>query len=281
MSATRRNANLIKTPEQMVQARVAAQLAADVLTMIAPHVKPGVTTAYLDQLCNDYIVNVQQAIPANVGYGGFPATVCSSVNHVVCHGIPSATQVLKEGDIINIDVAVIKDGWHGDTSRMYYVGEPSKPTRKLVETTYAAMWAGIRAVKPKATLGDVGFAIQTVAEKAGYSVVLDYCGHGIGQVYHEDPQVTHYGRPGQGMVLKPGMLFTIEPMINAGKAATKELSDGWTVETRDKSLSAQWEHMVHVTETGFEVLTLAPGETGAKSQIPNALPAGVEPPSAA
>ncbi len=279
---SRRNANLIKTPEQMVQARVAAQLAADVLTMIAPHVKPGVTTAYLDQLCNDYIVNVQQAIPANVGYGGFPATVCSSVNHVVCHGIPSDTQVLKNGDIINIDVAVIKDGWHGDTSRMYYVGEPSKPTRKLVETTYAAMWAGIRAVKPKATLGDVGFAIQTVAEKAGYSVVLDYCGHGIGQVYHEDPQVTHYGRPGQGMVLKPGMLFTIEPMINAGKAATKELSDGWTVETRDKSLSAQWEHMVHVTETGFEVLTLAPGETGAKANIPNAVPAGVEavPPAA-
>jgi methionyl aminopeptidase len=164
---------------------------------------------------------------------------------------------------------------------MYYVGEPSKPTRKLVETTYAAMWAGIRAVKPKATLGDVGFAIQTVAEKAGYSVVLDYCGHGIGMVYHEDPQVTHYGRPGQGMVLKPGMLFTIEPMINAGKAATKELSDGWTVETRDKSLSAQWEHMVHVTETGFEVLTLAPGETGAKANIPNAAPAGVEPASAA
>lgn len=280
MSSTRRNANLIKTPEQMVQARVAAQLAADVLTMIAPHVKPGVTTAYLDQLCNDYIVNVQQAIPANVGYGGFPATVCSSVNHVVCHGIPSETQVLKNGDIINIDVAVIKDGWHGDTSRMYYVGEPSKPTRKLVETTYAAMWAGIRAVKPKATLGDVGFAIQTVAEKAGYSVVLDYCGHGIGMVYHEDPQVTHYGRPGQGLVLKPGMLFTIEPMINAGKAATKELSDGWTVETRDKSLSAQWEHMVHVTETGFEVLTLAPGETGSKANIPNALPAGVEPPAA-
>jgi methionyl aminopeptidase len=281
MSATRRNANLIKTPEQMVQARVAAQLAADVLTMIAPHVKAGVTTAYLDQLCNDYIVNVQHAIPANVGYGGFPATVCSSVNHVVCHGIPSADQVLKNGDIINIDVAVIKDGWHGDTSRMYYVGEPSKPTRKLVETTYAAMWAGIRAVKPKATLGDVGFAIQTVAEKAGYSVVLDYCGHGIGMVYHEDPQVTHYGRPGQGMVLKPGMLFTIEPMINAGKAATKELSDGWTVETRDKSLSAQWEHMVHVTETGFEVLTLAPGETGSKANIPNAVPAGVEPSSAA
>ena len=274
---SRRNANPIKSPEQIVMARVAAQLAADVLTMIAPHVKPGVSTAYLDKLCNDYIVNVQQAIPANVGYGGFPATVCSSVNHVVCHGIPSAELILKDGDIINIDVAVIKDGWHGDTSRMYYVGEPSKSARKLVETTYAAMWAGIRAVKPRATLGDVGFAIQTVAEKAGYSVVLDYCGHGIGMVYHEEPQVTHYGRPGQGIVLKPGMLFTIEPMINAGKAATRELSDGWTVETRDKSLSAQWEHMVVVTETGFEVLTLAPGETGAKSHIPNAVPAGAAP----
>ncbi|ELX11157.1 methionine aminopeptidase Map [Janthinobacterium sp. HH01] len=271
---SRRNANLIKSPEQIVLARVAAQLAADVLTMIAPHVKAGVSTAHLDQLCNDYIVNVQQAIPANVGYGGFPATVCSSVNHVVCHGIPAADHILKDGDIINIDVAVIKDGWHGDTSRMYYVGEPSKATRKLVETTYSAMWAGIRAVKPRATLGDVGFAIQTIAEKAGYSVVLDYCGHGIGMVYHEEPQVTHYGRPGQGVVLKPGMLFTIEPMINAGKAATRELSDGWTVETRDKSLSAQWEHMVLVTETGFEVLTLAPGETGAKAQIPNAVPAG-------
>ncbi|MFS2006206.1 type I methionyl aminopeptidase [Duganella sp. CT11-25] len=278
---SRRNANPIKSPEQIVMARVAAQLAADVLTMIAPHVKPGVSTAYLDKLCNDYIVNVQQAIPANVGYGGFPATVCSSVNHVVCHGIPSEALILKEGDIINIDVAVIKDGWHGDTSRMYYVGEPSKSARKLVETTYAAMWAGIRAVKPRATLGDVGFAIQTVAEKAGYSVVLDYCGHGIGMVYHEEPQVTHYGRPGQGIVLKPGMLFTIEPMINAGKAATRELSDGWTVETRDKSLSAQWEHMVAVTETGFEVLTLAPGETGARSQIPNAVPAGTAPVSAA
>jgi methionyl aminopeptidase len=278
---SRRNANPIKSPEQIVMARVAAQLAADVLTMIAPHVKPGVSTAYLDKLCNDYIVNVQQAIPANVGYGGFPATVCSSVNHVVCHGIPSEALILKDGDIINIDVAVIKDGWHGDTSRMYYVGEPSKSARKLVETTYAAMWAGIRAVKPRATLGDVGFAIQTVAEKAGYSVVLDYCGHGIGMVYHEEPQVTHYGRPGQGIVLKPGMLFTIEPMINAGKAATRELSDGWTVETRDKSLSAQWEHMVAVTETGFEVLTLAPGETGARSQIPNAVPAGTAPVSAA
>ncbi len=270
-------ANQNKTPEQIAQARIAAQLAADVLTMIAPHIRAGVSTAYLDRLCNEYIVNVQQAIPANVGYGGFPATVCSSVNHVVCHGIPSEQQILKDGDIINIDVAVIKDGWFGDTSRMYYVGEPSKAARKLVETTYAAMWAGIRAVKPRATLGDVGFAIQTVAEKAGYSVVLDYCGHGIGTIYHDDPQVAHYGRPGQGVVLKPGMLFTIEPMINAGKAATRELADGWTVETRDKSLSAQWEHMVLVTDTGFEVLTLAPGETGAKAQIPNPVPAAAEP----
>ena len=271
-----RNQIKINTPADIAQSRAAGKLAAEVLAMLVPHVKAGVTTDQLDQLCNDYIVNVQKAIPANVGYGGFPATVCSSINHVVCHGIPSPEEVLKDGDIINIDVAVIKDGWHGDTSRMYYVGEPSKSARKLVETTYAAMWAGIRAVKPRATLGDVGFAIQTVAEKAGYSVVLDYCGHGIGMVYHEEPQVTHYGRPGQGIVLKPGMLFTIEPMINAGKAATKELSDGWTVETRDKSLSAQWEHMVLVTETGFEVLTLAPGETGAKSQIPNAVPAGAE-----
>ena len=271
-----RNQIKINTPADIAQSRAAGKLAAEVLAMLVPHVKAGVTTDQLDQLCNDYIVNVQQAIPANVGYGGFPATVCSSVNHVVCHGIPSEQLILKQGDIINIDVAVIKDGWHGDTSRMYYVGEPSKSARKLVETTYAAMWAGIRAVKPRATLGDVGFAIQTVAEKAGYSVVLDYCGHGIGMVYHEEPQVAHYGRPGQGIVLKPGMLFTIEPMNNAGKAATKELSDGWTVETRDKSLSAQWEHMVLVTDTGFEVLTLAPGETGAKSQIPNAVPAGLE-----
>ena len=255
---SRRNANLIKSPEQIVLARVAAQLAADVLTMIAPHIKAGVSTAYLDKLCNDYIVNVQQAIPANVGYGGFPATVCSSVNHVVCHGIPAEDQILKDGDIINIDVAVIRDGWHGDTSRMYYVGEPSKAARKLVETTYSAMWAGIRAVKPRATLGDVGFAIQTIAEKAGYSVVLDYCGHGIGMVYHEEPQVAHYGRPGQGVVLKPGMLFTIEPMINAGKRHVRVLPDGWTVVTKDHSLSAQWEHMVLVTADGHEVLTLSP-----------------------
>jgi methionyl aminopeptidase len=255
-------ATLIKTPEQIGMARVAAQLAADVLTMIGPHVKPGVSTGYLDQLCNDYIVNVQKAIPANVGSSGFPKTVCTSLNYVVCHGIPDDDQIVKDGDILNIDVAVIKDGWFGDTSRMYYVGEPGKQAKRLVDTTYEAMWAGIRAVKPGRTLGDVGFAIQTVAEKAGFTVVLEYCGHGIGMVYHEAPQVLHYGRPGQGMTLKPGMLFTIEPMINAGKPGTRVLADDWTVETRDKSLSAQWEHMVAVTETGYEVLTLAPGERG-------------------
>ncbi len=258
--AKRNGSTLIKTPAQIAEARVAAQLAADVLTMIGPHVQPGVSTAYLDQLCNDFIVKVQKAIAANVGYSGFPKTVCSSVNQVVCHGIPSDTEILRDGDIINIDVAVIHNGWYGDTSRMYYVGTPSKAAKKLVDTTYAAMWAGIRAVRPGATLGDVGHAIQTVAEKAGFSVVRDYCGHGIGQIYHEEPEVRHYGKPATGTVLKPGMLFTIEPMINAGRAATEELDDGWTVETRDGSLSAQWEHMVTVTETGYAVLTLSPEE---------------------
>jgi len=251
---------LIKSPEQVAMSRIAGGLAADVLTMIGQHIKPGVTTEYLDKLCNDYIVKELKVIPANVGYAGFTKTVCASVNEVVCHGIPSPTKVLKDGDIINIDVAVIKDGWFGDTSRMYYVGNVSKAARKLCEVTYDAMWAGIRAVKPGATLGDVGHAIQTVAENAGYSVVRDYCGHGIGMVYHEDLQVLHYGRPGMGMVLQPGMIFTIEPMINAGKHQTRSLPDGWTVVTADRSLSAQWEHMVTVTETGFDVLTLAPGE---------------------
>jgi methionyl aminopeptidase len=249
-----------KTASDIDQARVAAALAADVLTMIEPHIKAGVSTAWLDQLCHDFIVNEQQAIAANVGYGGFPKTVCSSVNSVVCHGIPRDDEILRDGDIINIDVAVIKDGWFGDTSRMYYVGEPNKQARKLVDTTYSAMWAGIRAVRPGATLGDVGHAIQSVAEKAGFSVVRDYCGHGIGMTYHDEPEVRHYGKPGTGVVLKPGMLFTIEPMINAGRAATVELDDGWTVETRDGSLSAQWEHIVTVTATGYEVLTLSPAE---------------------
>ena len=265
---------LIKSPAQIEMARVAAELAADVLTFIEPHVKAGVSTEYLDQLCNDYIVNTQKVIPANVGYGGFPKTVCTSVNQVVCHGIPAPDQILVDGDIINIDVAVIKDGWHGDTSRMYVVGTASKAAQKLIDTTFAAMWAGIRAVRPGATLGDVGHAIQTVAEKAGYSVVRDYCGHGIGMVYHEEPQVTHYGKPSQGLVLKPGMLFTIEPMINAGRAATVELDDEWTVETRDGSLSAQWEHMVVVTETGYEVLSLIASER--KSAVPAESPAPLQ-----
>jgi len=257
------NAILIKSPEQVAQSRVAAQLASRVLDMIGPHVKPGVSTEDLDKICHDFIVKELQVIPANVGYGGFTKTICTSVNEVVCHGIPTPKKVLKDGDIINIDVAVIKDGWFGDTSRMYYVGNPGKAAKRLCEVTYDAMWAGIRAVKPGATLGDVGHAIQMLAENAGYSVVRDYCGHGIGMVYHEDPQVLHYGRPGQGMTLQPGMIFTIEPMINAGKHHTRALPDGWTVVTQDRSLSAQWEHMVTVTETGFEVLTLAPGEQAA------------------
>jgi methionyl aminopeptidase len=260
MRKKKENDILIKSPEQVEMSRIAGGLAADVLTMIGPYIKPGVTTEYLDQLCHDYIVKELKVIPANVGYAGFTKTVCASVNEVVCHGIPSPKKVLKDGDIINIDVAVIKDGWFGDTSRMYYVGNVSKAARKLCEVTYDAMWAGIRAVKPGATLGDVGHAIQTVAENAGYSVVRDYCGHGIGMVYHEDLQVLHYGRPGMGTVLQPGMIFTIEPMINAGKHQTRALPDGWTVVTADRSLSAQWEHMVTVTETGFDVLTLAPGE---------------------
>ncbi len=248
------NKIVIHSPADIEMSRKAGKLAAEVLAMITPYVKPGVTTDELDRICHDYIVNVQQAIPANVGYHGFPKTVCTSVNHVVCHGIPS-DKVLKAGDIVNIDVAVIKDGWFGDTSRMYFVGEPKPHVKRLVDTTYEAMAAGIRAVRPGATLGDIGYAIQTVAHREGYSVVRDFCGHGIGKVYHDEPQVLHYGRPGEGMKLKTGMIFTIEPMINAGKHQVRMLGDGWTVITKDRSLSAQWEHMVTVTEDGFEVLT--------------------------
>ena len=249
-----RKAVSIKTPEEIVMARKAGKLAADVLAMIAEHVKPGVTTEELDRLCHDYIVNVQKAVPANIGYHGFPKTVCTSVNHVICHGIPSS-ETLKDGDIVNIDVAVLKDGWYGDTSRMYFVGEPSAQARRLVETTYEAMCAGIQEVKPGATLGDIGHAIQTVAHRDGFSVVREYCGHGIGKVYHDEPQVLHFGNRGEGMKLRTGMMFTIEPMLNAGKHQTKTLGDGWTVITKDRSPSAQWEHMVVVTESGFEVLT--------------------------
>ena len=257
----------IKTPAEIAKSREAGQLAASVLQMIAPHVKAGVTTEALDQRCHDYIVHDLKVIPANVGYNGFPKTVCISVNHVVCHGIPSPDKVLKHGDIVNIDVAIIKDGWFGDTSRMYFVGEPSPLARRLVNTTYEAMRAGIQQVRPGATLGDVGHAIQTVAHRERFSVVREYCGHGIGQVYHEDLQVLHYGQRGQGLRLQEGMVFTIEPMVNAGKRDTKELPDGWTVVTRDHSLSAQWEHMVAVTADGFEVLTAWPEGTGSYPEI--------------
>ena len=252
----------LKSPEEIAMSRAAGRLAAEVLAMIGEHVKPGVTTEELDRICHDHIVDVQGVVPANVGYQGYTKTVCTSVNHVVCHGVPSAQKTLKKGDIINIDVAVNMDGWFGDFSRMYFVGEPSPLARRLVDTTYEAMRAGILQVRPGATLGDVGHAIQSVAHRERFSVVREYCGHGIGQIYHDDPQVLHYGQPGQGLRLEAGMVFTIEPMINAGRRETRELPDGWTVVTRDHSLSAQWEHMVAVTEDGFEVLTPWPEGTG-------------------
>ena len=250
----------IKSPQDIERMRVAGRLAAEVLQVVAPHVKAGVSTAELDRICHDHIVNVQKAIPANVGYKGFPATVCTSVNNVICHGIPSPSKILKDGDIVNIDVTVIKDGWHGDTSRMYVVGKPSVKAQRLVDVTRAAMFEGIRAVRPGATLGDVGHAIQKHVEAERFSVVREYCGHGIGQIYHDDPQVLHYGQPGTGLRLQEGMTFTIEPMVNEGQRHTKLLNDGWTVVTRDKSLSAQWEHTVVVTADGVEILTRLPGD---------------------
>ena len=257
----------IKSEQDIEKLRISGRLAAQVLQMIGEHVKPGVTTAYLDDLCHDYIVNTLKVIPANVGYHGYTKTTCISPNEVVCHGIPSSKTILKDGDIINIDVAVIKDGFYGDTSRMYYVGQVKPEAKKLVDTTYEAMRAGIHAVKPGATLGDIGYAIQSVAHREGYSIVREYCGHGIGRIYHEQPSVLHYGQPGQGLVLEKGMVFTIEPMVNAGKARVKELKDGWTVVTTDQSLSAQWEHMVAVTDTGFEVLSPWPEGTGSYPEI--------------
>jgi methionyl aminopeptidase len=255
-------------PADLAMARAAGALAAEVLQMIAPHVKAGISTGELDRLCHEHIVQVQKAIPANVGYHGYTKTICASVNEVVCHGIPSEGEVLRDGDIVNIDVAVIRDGWYGDTSRSFLVGEVSPLARRLVDTTYEAMRAGIRAVRPGATLGDVGHAIQSVAQREGFSVVREYCGHGIGRIYHDEPTVAHYGQPGQGLRLAPGMVFTIEPMLNAGKAGTRTLPDGWTVVTRDRSLSAQWEHMVTVTESGVEVLTPWPEGTGAYPAVP-------------
>jgi methionyl aminopeptidase len=252
----------IHTLSDIAQSRQAGHLAAKVLHMLTPHVRVGVSTNDLDKICHDYIVNELGCIPANIGYHGFTKTVCASINHVVCHGIPSDRDILKDGDIVNIDVALIKDGWFGDTSRMYCVGEPRAQAKRLVRTAYEAMRAGIHAVRPGATLGDVGHAIESVARRERFTVVQEYCGHGIGMIYHDAPEVLNYGQPGQGLKLEPGMIFTIEPMLNAGKAATRELSDGWTVITNDKSLSAQWEHMVCVTETGFEVLTPWPEGTG-------------------
>jgi methionyl aminopeptidase len=247
----------IKTPEEQQKMRIAGRLAADVLDMIGAHVAAGVTTDELDRICHEFIVQQQKAIPANLGYNGFPKTICTSVNHVVCHGIPNDKK-LKSGDIINIDVTVIHDGFHGDTSRMYFVGKPSVLGERLARVTREAMWAAIRLVRPGARLGDIGHAIQTLAEGAGFSVVREYCGHGIGRIYHEDPQVLHYGQAGTGTLLREGMCFTIEPMINAGKRHVKPpLEDGWTVVTKDHSLSAQWEHTILVTPNGFEVLTLS------------------------
>jgi methionyl aminopeptidase len=245
----------LKNDKDIAKMRVAGRMAAEVLEMIKEYVVPGVSTEELDRRCNEYIRKVQKATPANVGYHGFPKTLCTSVNGVVCHGIPSEEEILKDGDIVNIDVTVIKDGWHGDTSRMYYAGTPSAEAKRLVDTTFECMMAGIRTVRPGSRLGDVGHAIQKLAEGAGYSVVRDYCGHGIGRVYHEDPQVLHYGRANTGLLLKEGMTFTVEPMINIGGEEVDQLDDGWTVVTADGSLSAQWEHMIAVTAHGFEILT--------------------------
>jgi methionyl aminopeptidase len=245
----------IKTAADIEKMRVAGRMAAEVLEMIGPYVQPGVTTAELDKICHDHIVNVQKAIPACLGYRGFPKSICTSVNQVVCHGIPSEKKVLKAGDIINIDVTVIYEGFHGDTSAMYFVGTPAPHAERLVAVTQECMYKAIALVKPGCTLGDIGHVIQQHAEGNYYSVVREYCGHGIGKVFHEEPQILHYGRPGTGMTLKEGMAFTIEPMINAGKPQTKLKSDGWTVETKDGRLSAQWEHTMVVTATGVEVLT--------------------------
>jgi methionyl aminopeptidase len=244
-----------KSPEEIARMRVAGRLAAEVLEVIAPHVQAGVTTDELDALCHDHIVRVQGAIPAPLNYRGFPRSICTSVNHQVCHGIPSNKR-LKNGDIVNIDITVIKDGYHGDTSKMFCIGEPSILARRLVKVTQQALRLGIAQVRPGATLGDVGHAIQRFVEAQGCSVVREYCGHGIGREFHEEPQVLHYGKPGEGLVLEAGMCFTIEPMVNAGKRFIKLLPDGWTVVTKDRSLSAQWEHTILVTPEGHEVLTL-------------------------
>lgn len=246
----------IKTPEEIDLMRVSGRLAAEVLEMIEPHVQPGISTGELDRICHDYIVTQQDAIPAPLNYNGFPKSICTSVNHVICHGIPSEDKVLKDGDIINIDITVIKNGFHGDTSKMFLVGEVAPHAQKLVSTTQEALYLAIDMVKPGVRLGDIGHAIQQYAEKRHYSVVREYCGHGIGRIFHEEPQVLHYGRPGTGLALESGMTFTIEPMINAGSRYTRlSKKDGWTVTTKDRRLSAQWEHTLAVLDDGCEVLT--------------------------
>jgi methionyl aminopeptidase len=262
---------VLKSPEEMDRMRIAGRLASEVLDFITPHVRPGVTTGKLNDLCHELMVKVQGTVPAPLnyappGYRPFPKSICTSVNHQVCHGVPGE-RVLKAGDILNIDITVIKDGFHGDTSRMFYVGEPSIQAKRLVDATFECMWVGIRQVKPGARLGDVGAAIQAHAERQGFSVVREFCGHGIGRKFHEEPQVLHYGKPGSGLALEPGMTFTIEPMINAGKAGIRELADGWTIVTKDHSLSAQWEHTVAVTSEGYEVLTRSTGTIPAPASV--------------
>ncbi|MBA4742154.1 MAG: type I methionyl aminopeptidase [Azoarcus sp.] len=264
----------IKTSEEIEKMRIAGRLGAEVLDFITPHVKPGITTGELDRLCHEYMVEVQGTVPAPLnycppGYTPFPKSVCTSVNHQVCHGIPG-DKALKKGDILNIDVTVIKDQYHGDTSRMFIVGGEAAGSilaRRLCHVTFECMWLGIAEIRPGARLGDIGHAIQRYAERNGFSVVREFCGHGIGSTFHEEPQILHYGRPGTGLELKAGMIFTVEPMINAGKAAISELADGWTIVTKDRSLSAQWEHTVLVTPEGYEVLTVSEGCPAAPSIV--------------
>ncbi len=245
----------IKNTQDQELMRVSGRLTADVLDMIGEHVQPGITTGELDKICHEYIVNVQDAIPAPLNYRGFPKSICTSVNHVVCHGIPG-NRKLRNGDMVNIDVTVIKDGLHGDSSRMFHVGKPNVQGKRVADIAHEALWRGIAQVKPGSRLGDIGHAVQTYVESHRCSVVREYCGHGIGRVFHEDPQILHYGRPGTGVEMQPGLTFTIEPMVNAGKRGVRLLPDGWTVVTKDHSLSAQWEHTLLVTESGVEVLTL-------------------------
>ncbi len=261
----------IKNQQDIEKMRIAGKLASEVLDFITPYVVHGVTTDELDKLCHDYMVDVQKAVPAPLNYAPdghkpYPKSICTSINQQICHGVPS-DKALKNGDVVNIDITVIKDGYHGDTSRMFCVGEVSIQAKRLCDITYQAMWLGISKVKPDATLGDIGYAIQTFAEKSGYSVVREFCGHGIGKKFHEDPQVLHYGKPGAGLKLQAGMMFTIEPMINAGKRDIKQMPDGWTIVTKDRSLSAQWEHTILVTETGYEVMTLSNGSPPAPDFI--------------